>query len=103
VILTSFADPKATIVSQPMTIRFEGTTVFGAGTTPDFSIRWSDGRFELVEVKYRVDLRANWSWLWPGLFDRAGCGAREWRSLRHRDRSTASACRGLENAKRLIR
>ena len=65
VILTSFADPKATIVSQPMTIPFEDN---GARRryTPDFSVRWSDGRFELVEVKYWAELRENWSWLWPG-------------------------------------
>jgi hypothetical protein len=53
VILTSFADPGAVIVSQPVTIRFEDEGC-QRRYTPDFSVRWSDGRFELVEVKYRT-------------------------------------------------
>lgn len=75
VILTSFADPKATIVSQPLTIRFEDDGR-RRWYTPDFSVTWSDGRFELVEVKYRAELRENWSWLWPG-FSRARDIARQ--------------------------
>lgn len=100
VILASFADPDAVIVSQPMTIRFadEGRQ---RRYTPDFSVRWSDGRFELVEVKYRADLRANWSSLWPG-FSVARDLARK-RGGRFRiatDRSIR--CPRLENAKRLL-
>jgi hypothetical protein len=100
VILTSFADPDAVIVSQPMTIRFEDESC-QRRYTPDFSVRWSDGRFELVEVKYRTDLRTNWSLLLPG-FSVARDLARE-RGGRFRiatDRSIR--CPRLENAKRLL-
>jgi hypothetical protein len=100
VILTSFADPKATIVSQPMTIRFEDDGV-RRWYTPDFSIRWSDGRFELVEVKYRVDLRANWSWLWPG-FSIARDVARENGGRFGIATEHSIRVPRLENAKRLI-
>jgi TnsA endonuclease N terminal len=100
VILTSFADPKATIVSQPMTIRFEDDGV-RRWYTPDFSIRWSDGRFELVEVKYRVDLRANWSWLWPG-FSIAQDVARENGGRFGIATEHSIRVPRLENAKRLI-
>jgi len=100
VILTSFADPDAVVVSQPMTIRFEDEGC-QRRYTPDFSVRWSDGRFELVEVKYRADLRAKWSILLPG-FSVARDLARE-RGGRFRiatDRSIR--CPRLENAKRLL-
>jgi hypothetical protein len=99
VILTSFTDPKATIVSQPMTIRFEDDGV-RRWYTPDFSVRWSDGRFELVEVKYRADLRANWAWLWPG-FSIARDLARESGGRFHI--ATERSIRGprLDNATRL--
>ena len=64
VTLTSFLDASAMITSQPVTIWF------GDGSprpyTPDFWVAWSDGRLELVEVKYRTDLRANWARLRPG-------------------------------------
>lgn len=64
VLLTTFLDPGAAITSQPVTIHFEN-----AGKrrryTPDFRVIWSDGRSELVEVKYRADLRANWARLRP--------------------------------------
>jgi hypothetical protein len=100
VILTSFADPDAVIVSQPMTIRFEDEGR-QRRYTPDFSVRWSDGRFELVEVKYRADLRANWSLLRPG-FSVARDLARErgGRFCIATDRSIR--CPRLENAKRLL-
>ena len=100
VILTSFADPDAVIVSQPMTIRFEDEGR-QRRYTPDFSVGWSDGRFELVEVKYRADLRANWSWLWPG-FSVARELARE-RGGRFRIATDHGIrCPRLENAKRLL-
>ena len=100
VILTSFADPDAVIVSQPTTIRFEDEGR-QRRYTPDFSVRWSDGRFELIEVKYRADLRANWSSLCLG-FSVARDLARE-RGGRFRiatDRGIR--CPRLENAKRLL-
>ena len=58
VTLTSFLDPHAVITAQPITISFK---VGGAARryTPDYSVTWSDGRREIVEVKYQSDLRAN--------------------------------------------
>ena len=100
VILTSFADPNAVLVSQPMTIRFEDEGR-QRRYTPDFSVRWTDGRFELIEVKYRADLRANWSSLCPG-FSVARDLARE-RGGRFRIATERSIrCPRLENAKRLL-
>jgi hypothetical protein len=99
-LITGFDDPDAKIVSQPMTIRFED-----AGRqrryTPDFGVTWSDGLFELVEVKYRADLRENWSSLRPG-FAAARDVARE-TGGRFRI-ATERAIRGvrLENARRLL-
>lgn len=58
VTLSSFLDPDAVITAQPITITFQ----VGAVTrhyTPDYSIAWSDGQREIVEVKYLSDLRAN--------------------------------------------
>lgn len=99
-LLASFDDPDAVIVSQPVTIRFED-----AGRqrryTPDFSVTWSDGLFELVEVKYRADLRENWSKLRPG-FSAARDRARE-AGGRFRI-ATERGIRGprLENVRRLL-
>ena len=65
VLLAKFLDPGAQITSQPVTIDFQE----GARQrryTPDFRVTWSDGRCELVEVKYRADLRSNWAMLRPG-------------------------------------
>jgi hypothetical protein len=58
VVLSSFLDPHAVITAQPITITFQ----VGAVTrryTPDYSVAWSDGKREIVEVKYLSDLRAN--------------------------------------------
>ena len=60
VLLTTFLDPGAAITSQPVTIHFESSGE-RRRYTPDFQVIWGDGRSELVEVKYRVDLRANWA------------------------------------------
>lgn len=99
-LLTSFDDPGAVIVSQPMTIRFD--TVNGRRRyTPDFSVKWSDGRFELVEVKYRTDLRADWSRLQPGFMaarDAAHANGGRFKI------ATERSIRGprLDNARRLL-
>ena len=100
VTLTSWLDAGAAITSQPVTLRFEH-----AGErrryTPDFHVRWSDGRAALVEVKYRADLREQWARLRP-----AFAVARDWAS--EHDAScriaTERAIRGprLEVAKRLL-
>src|ERR1700693_4918257 len=59
VTLSSFADAGAVVTSQPVTIRFEheGRT---RRYTPDFRVDWSDGLSDIVEIKYRADLRAGW-------------------------------------------
>jgi hypothetical protein len=58
VVLSTFLDANAVIIAQPITITFQ----VGAVTrryTPDYSVAWSDGKREIVEVKYLSDLRAN--------------------------------------------
>lgn len=65
VLLVSFLDAGAAITSQPLTIEYQD----GARLrryTPDFRVIWSDGHSELVEVKYRADLRIQWAQLRPG-------------------------------------
>lgn len=100
VTLTSFLDPGASITAQPVTISFRD----GAGTrryTPDFLVRWSAGRAELIEVKYCADLCANWVRLKPS-FAAAGRRARaDGAAFRI---VTEQEIRGptLENAKRLL-
>jgi TnsA endonuclease-like protein len=100
VTLTSFRHPDARIISQPVTLNFRD----GAKTrryTPDFLVQHSAAQAELVEVKYRADLRANWARLRP-----AFVAARQWA----RDHgsvfriATERSIRGsmLGNAKRLL-
>lgn len=100
VTLTHFLDSTARILSQPVTIRFEfcGTR---RRYTPDFLVEWSDGHSELVEIKYRADLRKDWDRLRPAFMI-----AREWaleRGSRFRI-ATERGVRGwkLEAAKRLL-
>lgn len=100
VLLVNFLDACAVIASQPITIEFQD----GAQPrryTPDFLVVWSDGRTELVEVKYRVDLRAQWARLRPG-FVAARATARE-NGGRFRI-ATERGIRGplLDNARRLL-
>ena len=100
VTLATFADPHAAITSQPVTIRFDDGGK-PRRYTPDFLVRWSDGRSELVEVKYRTDLRALWKQLRPGF-----AAARAWAdghgaSFRIATERSIRVPR-LENAKRLI-
>lgn len=100
VTLASFADEGAVVKAQPVTIRFEH-----AGRnrryTPDFCIDWSAGGVDLVEVKYRTDLRMDWSRLRPA-FVAARSWARE-HGMRFRI-ATERGIRGprLEAAKRLL-
>jgi hypothetical protein len=100
VTLTRFLDAGATVTSQPTTIRFQH-----AGDrrryTPDFLVGWSDGRHELIEVKYRADLYAGWVRFKP-----AFAAAREWahaQGARFRI-ATERGIRGslLDAAKRLL-
>jgi TnsA endonuclease N terminal len=100
VMVSAFLDARASITAQPITIRFDD----GAATrryTPDFLVKWSSGRTELVEVKYRADLRANWARLRPGF-----AAARAW-ALENKARFRIATERGirgplLDNAKRLL-
>jgi hypothetical protein len=100
VTLTTFRDPGAEIVSQPVTINFEHT---GGERryTPDFLVRWSSGGADLVEIKYWADLRSQWVRLRPA-FVAARVWARE-HDARFRIVSERRI-RGSEltNAKRLL-
>lgn len=58
VMLTTFLDAAADIVSQRVTLSFQEDSM-QRRYTPDCLVHWSDGRSELVEVKYRADLHAN--------------------------------------------
>ncbi|MCK2124964.1 TnsA endonuclease N-terminal domain-containing protein, partial [Pseudomonas sp. PNPG3] len=72
VTLSSFRDAGAVLTAQPVTIRFEHEGR-RRRYTPDFRVAWSDGAIDIVEIKYRVDLRASWYHLRP-----AFAAARAW-------------------------
>lgn len=100
VTLASFMDASALVTAQPVTIRFEHEGR-QRRYTPDFRVDWSDGRCEIVEIKYRTDLRTGWSRFRP-----AFAAARSWAqgngaSFRI---ATERGIRGpqLEAAKRLL-
>jgi hypothetical protein len=100
VTLTSFRDASARIISQPVTLSFlEGFTP--RRYTPDFLVHGSDGRSQLIEVKYRADLREKWRQLRPAFL-----AARVWARERHASFRIATErsirCAALENAKRLL-
>ena len=100
VTLATFTDASARIIPQPVTIPFQDSGV-ARRYTPDFLIHWSTGRSDLVEVKYRVDLRLHWKRLRPA-FAAASTWA-EAHDARFRivtDRSIRSPL--LLNAKRLL-
>jgi hypothetical protein len=100
VTLTSFLDAGVSVTSQPVTITFRDGTQ-SRRYTPDFLVCWSGQRTELIEVKYRADLRANWGRLRPGFM-----AARVWAHERAATFRIATErnIRGqiLENAKRLL-
>lgn len=64
VMFAQFGDAGATVRSQPITICFDAEGQ-SRQYTPDFHVAWSDGRSELVEIKYRADLRVQWQRLRP--------------------------------------
>ncbi len=72
VTLTSFMDAGASITSQPVTLTFRDASR-SRRYTPDYLVRWSDRRTELIEVKYQADLEANQERLQPAFEV-----AREW-------------------------
>lgn len=100
VALSSFRDAGAVLTAQPVTIRFEHEGR-RRRYTPDFRVAWSDGAIDIVEIKYRVDLRANWDHLRP-----AFAAARAWAGA-HSARFRVVTERGirgsaLDAAKRLL-
>lgn len=100
VTLTTFRDASARITSQPVTISFfedGGSRRY----TPDFLVHWSDGRSELIEVKYRADLRERWRQLRPA-FIAARAWAREHSATFRIATERSIRCPLLENAKRLL-
>ncbi len=100
VTLTTFRDASARIISQPITLSFreDGTP---RRYTPDFLVHWTDGRSELVEVKYRTDLHEHWRQLRPAFITaRAWAGEHGARFRIASERSIRSPL--LENARRLL-
>ena len=100
VTLTTFLHPYASFTSQPVTLTFSD----GPRTrryTPDFLVRYRGDHAELVEVKYRTDLRANFAQLRPG-FEAARRWAGEHGFIFRI--ATERGIRGptLDNAKRLL-
>lgn len=97
---SSFVDAGAVVTAQPVTIHFEHEGR-PRRYTPDFLVEWSDGGIDLVEVKYRADLRAGWHRLRPA-FAAARCWA-DTHNARFR-LATERGIRGprLDTAKRLL-
>lgn len=96
----SLLHPTASIISQPLTLRFrDGARM--RRYTPDFLVRWSNGRSRLIEVKYRADLRLRWEEYCPA-FLAARAWARDhgavFRVVTERHVRDAA----LDNAKRLL-
>ena len=100
VVLSSFLDPNAVITAQPITITFQVGTLTRR-YTPDYSIAWSDGKREIIEVKYLSDLRAN-----QEHFKERFAAMEDWARAREATFRVATEreIRGcaLENAKRLL-
>jgi hypothetical protein len=100
VTLTSVLHPHAVITAQPITITFQ---LDGAARryTPDYSVAWSGGTREIVEVKYQSDLRAN-----RERFRERFAAMEDWARTRGATFRVATEreIRGcaLENAKRLL-
>jgi hypothetical protein len=100
VTLTSFLYPQVSILSQPITLRFSEDSK-PRRYTPDYLVRYSADRAELIEIKYRQDLRANFHRL-KGGFVVARDWAREQRITFRivTERSIRGAA--LDHAKRLL-
>lgn len=100
VILSSFLDPHAVITAQPITIAYNVGAVVRR-YTPDYFVAWSNGKREVIEVKYLSDLRAN-----QEQFKERFAAMEDWARLRSAAFRVATErdIRGcaLENAKRLL-
>ena len=99
-LLVAFDDPGAVVVAQPVTIRYE-TSMGSRRYTPDFGVTWSEGRYEVVEIKYRADLRANWSALRPGFVAARAAVRNDGGDFRIVTESAIRVPR-LDNARRLL-
>lgn len=100
VTVTAFRDATAQIVAQPITLLFlEG--IRSRRYTPDFLVHWSDSRSELIEIKYRADLREQWRQLRPAFIAARAWAGEHGATFRiATDRSIRSPF--LQNAKRLL-
>jgi hypothetical protein len=100
VTLTTFLHPDASFTSQPVTLRFSDSPRTRR-YTPDFLVRYRSDHAELIEVKYRTDLRAHFAQLRPG-FEAARRWAGEHGAIFRI--ATERGIRGpiLDNAKRLL-
>jgi hypothetical protein len=100
VILSSFLDPHAVITAQPVTITYDLDAVVRR-YTPDYFVAWSNGKREVVEVKYSSDLRANREQLRERF-----AAMEDWARLRGAEFRVATECDirscALHNAKRLL-
>jgi hypothetical protein len=100
VTLATFTDSGAKITSQPVTIAFLDAGM-ARRYTPDFLVHWSSGHSELVEIKYRSDLKEHWKHLRPAFM-----AARDWCQEHERRFRIATErsirCPRLANAKRLL-
>jgi hypothetical protein len=97
---TAFLDAHASIISQPVRLSFRHERR-SRRYTPDFLVRWSNRRTELIEVKYQADLDSNRYALRPA-FDVARAWANEHGAVFRA--VTEHEIRGpmLVNAKRLL-
>ena len=100
VLLTAFRDAAAQIISQPVTLTFQEDSA-SRRYTPDYLVHWSDGRSELIEVKYRADLHANWQRLRPA-FEVARSWAHERQAGFRIATERSIRCPMLVNARRLL-
>ena len=100
VTLTSFLHPDASIISQPVTLTFRDNAK-SRRYTPDFLVEHSAAPAELVEVKYRADLRTNWMRLKPGFVVARAWARKHGAAFRI---ATERSIRGskLDNARRLL-
>jgi len=100
VMLAQFLDAGAAIRSQPLTIRFDAEGQ-SRRYTPDFHVAWSDSRTELVEIKYRADLRTQWRRLRPAFIAARRVAGQDGGRFRI---VTESGIRGtvLDHARRLL-
>lgn len=100
VVLTGFLDPDALITSQPITITYQVGAVIRR-YTPDYLVSWSNGRREVVEIKYLSDLHANREQLKERFAAMEGWARARGATFRIATEREIRGC-ALENAKRLL-